>query len=320
MKIGAGVIASILVVSVVTGVAAQCNLSIRPIETVKGRQIYSAPTGLKSLYFRSHMDVNTDGAGRSYHPADPRGKSVALNNIANAITAIYDAAGKQIDCTPRQGACFERYISTFEAARDAEWNPVGHPRVETHKIIPWRYDADLRRSVPCLTQEGPFKGYFVSQTSRPADPSRDECDQNRYIDSIALNTIVLPREARWTSQGIVADEYDLVAVRDRTNGHVRFAIVGDRGPASNVGEGSIALTASLSDRHLNGRETYPEIKALRRADVDYVLFPTQDVLRLAPGPLSAEKIDRLGAAAFEQWGGITRLDACRNELTSRNHY
>jgi hypothetical protein len=259
------------------------------------------------------MDVNTDGASRSYHPADPRGKTLAFNNIANAISAIYDKDGRSIGCTPRRGACFMRYIRTFEAARDSGWNPVGHPRVETKGMIPWRYDEALRRRVPCIIASGPHAGYFVSQTSRAADDTRGECDQARYVDSFSIPAIVLHKGTPWKAGGVVADEFDLVVVRDRASGHMRYAIVGDRGPAGKTGEGSIALAASLNQHTLTGNETYPQIKALALSDVDYLIFPSYDLKKREPGPISQAKIDRWGEEAFRAWGGEQRFAECRTE-------
>lgn len=292
-------------------VQAACDMTASAGPAVGSTRVKASASGLPALYFHADMDVNTDGAARSYHPRDPRGQTLALNNIANAISAIYDASGQRIDCSPRRGTCFTRYIQTFEAARDARWNPNGHPRVATRHMIPWKHDPALGWSAPCTIASGSFAGYFVSQTSKPADATRGECDQDRYVDSMTIPAIVLPSGVAWRSQGVVADEFDLVAVRDRQSGTLRYAIVGDRGPAGKTGEGSVALTAALRGQVLTGQETYAQIKRLALADVDYLIFPTYDVKRREPGPVTQAKIDRWGAEAFAAWGGETRLAACR---------
>ncbi len=292
-------------------VQAACDMTASAGPAVGSTRVVASARGLPALYFRADMDVNTDGAARSYHPQDPRGRTLALNNIANAISAIYDASGQRIDCSPRRNACFTRYIRTFEAARDARWNPKGHPRIATRHMIPWKHDPALGWDAPCTIASGPFAGYFVSQTSKPADATLGECDQARYIDSMTIPAIVLPSGVAWRSQGVVTDEFDLVAVRDRKSGTLRYAIVGDRGPADKTGEGSIALTAALQGRTLTGQETYDQIKTLALADVDYLIFPTYDVKKREPGPVTQEKIDRWGAEAFAAWGGEARLAACR---------
>lgn len=269
--------------------------------------ILAAASGESSIYFHAKLDVNTDGAARSYHPDDPRGRTLALNNIGNALTEIRAADGRVIDCTPRSGACFTRYIATFEAARDAGWNRNGHPAIRTNGIIPWRHDPALGREVPCLNANG----YFISQTAFLVAPERPLCDQGRYLDALTYNAIVLPGRTAWRSQGWRADKGDLVAVRDRATNRTAFAIVGDIGPARNLGEGSVALAAVLGGVTLDGNETYAGVRRLARPDVDYLVFNSREIRRTLSGAFAQNDIDRLGEAAFRAWGGLARLDACR---------
>jgi hypothetical protein len=256
------------------------------------------------------MDVNTDGAARSYHPDDPRGKTIALNNMGNALTKIYDANGSDITCSPPTGDCYSRFISTFEAARDANYAPNGVPRVETDRIIPWKLNPTFGWATPCTISSGPNAGYFVSQTAVIVDSSKDICDQSRYLDSLTINANVLPRGASWSSQGIVTDKTDLVVARDRETGEIAFGLNGDRGPADKIGEGSVAFAAALSKKKLSGTETYEEIRKLARPDVDYLIFPTHDVRRILGNDFAQDDIDRIGVEIFEQWGGEPRLLAC----------
>jgi hypothetical protein len=277
----------------------------------QGTRIYSAETKLAALYFKADMDVNTDGAARSYHPDDPRGETKALNNIANAITRMFDASGNDITCTPRRGACYTRFIETFEAARDAHFNPSGHPRINTRNIIPWKRDQALGWDVPCTIPDGEFAGFFVSQTAVAVDGTRDVCDYRRYLDSLTYNANVLPDEVDWRSQGVRTDLTDLVVARDITTGKIAFGINGDAGPADKLGEGSVAFVAALGGVTLSGSETYAQIRALARSEVEYLIFPTRDIRRLTRGVFTQADIDREGAAALAEWGGVGRLDGCR---------
>lgn len=272
--------------------------------------VFASTSGEKAIFFASDLDVNTDGAARSYHPDDPRGRSLALNNMGNAITRIFDAQGRDITCSPRRGACFTRFMTTFEAARDAGYNPAGHPRFETDGIIPWRRDASLGRDVPCTIASGPFTGYFVSQTALLADRNADICDQGRYLDALSINAIVLPRAADWRSQGVVTDHGDLAAVTDSETGQVAFALIGDTGPRSAIGEGSVALAAALGGQPVPADATFEDMKALKRPRVATVIFPTRDVPRLTAGQFTQADIDRLGREALDAFGGLQRLRAC----------
>lgn len=281
-----------------------------------GTSIRASGNGEPALYFKSNMDVNTDGTARSYHPNDPIGQKLAFNNMGNAITHIYASDGSKLDCSPRRGACFQRYIDVFTEARDAHWNRNGHRYFTTTSIIPWEADPALGRNVPCTIKSGPFTGYFISQTSRKLNADKRDCDQAAYIDSFTINAIVLPGGVRWRSQGIATDEFDLVVARNRENGELRYAIVGDRGPADKLGEGSIALTAALKNATVAPDATYATIKRLAIANVDYLVFPRVDAVKAPGGPVTQAKIDNLGRLAFERWGGADRLNACQAKPSS----
>src|SRR5271163_4938632 len=51
------------------------------------------------VLFQSKLRVNTDGAPNSYHPADPKGQTKAINNIANAISVRRDGKSVSYDET-----------------------------------------------------------------------------------------------------------------------------------------------------------------------------------------------------------------------------
>lgn len=301
--------AAVALLSGIEASAQSCDM-IQIAQHVENK-IYSSKSGLPALFFTADMDVNTDGAARSYHPDDPRGERLAFNNMGNAISKMFDAKGRDITCEPRQNVCFTRFIQTFEAARDAGYAPTGAPRIETKKMIPWRMDPATGWKKPCTIQGGPHAGYFISQTAVIVDDTRAECDQARYLDSLTINANVLPQGIKWQSQGVTTDKTDLVVARDRQTGRIAFAINGDYGPADKIGEGSIALAAALSGTALTGQETYQKIKSLKRSEVDYLIFPNQDIRRLTGGRFTQADIDRLGKMAFEKWGGLARLNACQ---------
>lgn len=298
----------------VTALSQNCDMSqITRHGDNEMTRIYSSDSGHPALYFVADMDVNTDGAARSYHPDDPQGKTIALNNIGNAISQMYDVNERNITCSPRRGACYSRFITTFEQARDAKFAPTGAPRVETRWIIPWKIDKDLGWETPCVIQDGPNAGYFVSQTSVIVDSSKDECDQRRYLDSMTFNANVLPKGINWRSQGVITDGTDLVIARDLDTDVVAYGLNGDRGPANKIGEGSIAFAAALSKAELVGSETYSEIRSLARRNVQYLIFPREDIRREVGDRFTQEDIDRIGARVFAEWGGVDRLDACKGK-------
>ena len=128
-------------------------------------------------------------------------------------------------------------MDTYEAAKAANFDPDGHPRIETTGIIPWKHSEALGLpKVPCTIESGPYKGVFVSQTSLLVNDGLAECDQARYVDSFTFNANrFLPRGAIWKSQGVATDDGDLVVVRDKASGRLAYAVNGDKGPANNLG-------------------------------------------------------------------------------------
>ncbi len=270
-------------------------------------QIWTTPNGVASLLFVAHLDVNTDGAARSYHPDDPRGKTLALNNIANATSSIHAADGSDLACAPIKGECFERYIRTFEAARDARWVPAGAPQWRSSGMIPWQKTAGGDQ-VPCTITDGPFKGFFVSATAFPADQDKGPCDQARYLDSLSFHAVVLPGRTPWAAA--VANG-DLAVIQDLQSGRIAFAIVGDRGPRNALGEGTIGLAATMSGVTLTGTETYAQVKKLARPRVLYLVLRGQGIRQRVPGTLTQALIEQHARSAYEAWGGDARLAACK---------
>lgn len=272
--------------------------------------IFATSAGEKAILFTADLDVNTDGAARSYHPDDPRGRSVALNNMGNAITRIFDAGGRNITCSPRSRACFTRFMTSFEAARDAGYAPSGHPRIETDGIIPWTMDPARGWAVPCTIASGPTRGFFVAQTALLADSRAGLCDPARYVDALTMNAIVLPRNADWRAQGLRTDLGDVTVTLDLDTGRMAYAVTGDIGPAAAIGEGTVALAAALGGQTVSPTATYAEIRALARPRVASLIFPARDVPRATGGHFTQADIDRMGAEALAAYGGVERLRAC----------
>jgi hypothetical protein len=288
-------------------------------------KIYSTNSGEKAIFFTANLDVNTDGAPKSYHPNDPEGKSLALNNMANAITALYDENGNNITCGPpemtrlgecpcrapenRKGDCFKFFMTKFKESRDANYSEWRKPRFRTGDIIPWRFDEALGRRVPCLNQ----LGYFVSQTALHVNREAGVCDQSRYLNAMTMHAIVLPGGANFRSQGVVTDQGDLVVLLDAQSGKIAFAVVGDTGPPKEIGEGTVALAAFLGGKSIPESANYEDMKALARGKVHYLIFPTRDIPRMTNGKFIQQDIDRLGKQALDDFGGLDRLKACAQQ-------
>ena len=88
-----------------------------------------------------------------------------------------------------------------------------------------------------------------------------------------------------------------------------MAIVGDRGLAEEIGEGTVALAAQLGKVALKGDETCAAIKGLARPRVVTLIFKGKNVRKKPNDPISAALINQSSNAAYKAWGGGERLAA-----------
>jgi len=93
-----------------------------------------------------------------------------------------------------------------------------------------------------------------------------------------------------------------------------YAVIGDTGPAAELGEGSIALNGKLLGKtaepqnyyELIGRHPFGQGWTVARAFV--LVFPGT---RNNENPyMTGPRIDEAAKKRLEEWGGVTRLTAC----------
>jgi len=97
---------------------------------------------------------------------------------------------------------------------------------------------------PCVNSSGSHEGFFVSTTSLIADPSKDICEQDRFINSLEIPFIIIPRNSELSCRG--ANVGDLAVVKNPNFDKTLFTIVGDVGPNWGLREGSIAVSKALN--------------------------------------------------------------------------
>ncbi len=146
---------------------------------------------------------------------------------------------------------------------------------------------------PIVQRRGdPAPGFFVSTTALE-DASQPRTSPRRYVNSSTIPYIVLPTRALEATGARLGD---LASVWNRRTERLSHAIVADIGPASQIGEGSMALARALridpSPKH-GGQST----------DVVYVVFPGSGNRR----PRPAAGIKTKTAPLFAAWGGLDRV-------------
>ncbi|MFO1430888.1 MAG: glycoside hydrolase family 75 protein [Candidatus Competibacteraceae bacterium] len=152
---------------------------------------------------------------------------------------------------------------------------------------------------PLIQKDGPFKGFYISQTSL-RDNTKKNDDITKYVDSTLIPYFALPPQLVGTGKAMPGD---LGMVFNAKTGKSSFAIFADVGARDSIGEGSIALAGLLdvpNDRR-NG-------KALGGNDIIYVVFP--GTASKPAWPRSIEDIRKTAEASFQKWGGPSQLKAC----------
>lgn len=192
------------------------------------------------ILFQTNLRVNTDGSPLSYHPQDPRGRTKALNNICNGIAVRRVNSNKNL-CFSE----FGRAIRVFEQFRDSNFQTVPSGfRIRWENVL--ATVKENGKDVPCVFKSGEFKGYFGSLTALRNDLTADrgECDVNDQVNPMTVPALVLaggqhPVKAFGAQLGDL-----LIAFNPRTQ-LFTAAIIGDTGPADNLGEGSVSLNMKL---------------------------------------------------------------------------
>lgn len=241
----------------------------------------------KIILFQTNLRVNTDGSPLSYHPQDPRGRTKALNNICNGIAVRRVNSNKNL--------CFSEFgkaIQVFEQFRDSNFQtvPTGF-RITWQNVL--ATVKENGKDVPCVFKSGEFKGYFGSLTALRNDltTGRGECDVNDQVNPMTVPALVLaggqnPVRAFGAKLGDL-----LIAFNPRTQ-LFTAAIIGDTGPADNLGEGSVSLNMKLlgaTTPPTNKEETFR--LSIENTKVLIAIIPGSRLFNVAK-PYTAENINQ----------------------------
>jgi hypothetical protein len=267
----------------------------RIVRVFKGNPI-AALGNQQPLLFITSLKVNTDGTRISYHQDDPTGRRCianpnsrpcAINNVANAFNN------------------HKRPVSDFEAIRDA-----GYPLPRTWQVLnPSIIEKNRNTGKPCIAQDG----YLVSMTADVAVPGgfgrQGDCDQTKWIDALTVPALVIPGGSQFGSLG-VRKRTVAVAFSPSATRRVVPGIVGDIGPADEIGEASVAMNRMLNglpetDQPKHRQDAIDRFQAGRSA---ILVFPgTSSVLAR---PITPARVADAGNDAIAKFGGVEKLYGC----------
>lgn len=195
------------------------------------------------ILFETNLRVNSDGSPLSYHPQDLRGKDKALNNICNAIAVRQGTSDENLCIT--KPSRFGEAIGVFERFRDANYQtvPQGYSITWMNALSAAK---ENNKDVPCIFKSGEFKGYFGSLTAlkNGLTGAKGECEINDQLNPMIIPALVLAG-GRNVVKDFGAKVGDLLVAYNPKTELFSSAIIGDTGPADNLGEGSISLNMKL---------------------------------------------------------------------------
>ena len=227
-------------------------------------------TGKKIIFFRTKLQVNTDGTPISYHPYDLHGETKAINTIGNAVAVRRKGSSKNL-CLDRK--TYKEAVQVFASYRDSGFEAVPEGYEITWKnVLAAERVGSLEK--PCIIKTGPYAGYFGSLTSlnNGLTANRGECDCNNQVNPLEVPALVLPGGNN-PVRNYGARVGDLVVAYNPANDSLVYAIINDQGPAHNLGEGSVLLNMTLlglTEFPKNRKATY---KLVPRNDIIIAIIP-----------------------------------------------
>ncbi|GAO44112.1 glycoside hydrolase family 75 protein [Flavihumibacter petaseus] len=236
----------------------------------------------KLILFKTDLKVNTDGIPTSYHPQDLRGDSIALNSILNAVF-VYRSRDNINLSVPRPLTKYskpERSKMAAEAYSVIEqWRDANYDSILPGYRIAWKNVLVESKGKPCILTSGPYKGYYASATALKNNltTNKGECSCNDQVNPFEVPTIVLAKNGKNAKNPIRTyggSVGDLAIAYNTKNKKLVYAIVGDVGPAGNLGEGSVILNMKLK-----GKDTFP----VKRKDTNNLTISGDVVICIIPG-------------------------------------
>ncbi len=240
------------------------------------------------VFSTQELQVDADGAPNSYL-VDGNGLSPTCDGVVGLVN------GRAVN-PPTHG-----WLQICESAWAHAQQTSDYSGVKIFGFL-----ADPKTNVPIVQQSGdplPGKAY-VSTTSLSLSGS-PQTTQRHWVDAVKVPYFVLP--AKFSAHyGIKLG--DVAVLYSKSTGKTAFAVFADTGPA--LGEASVATHLAL------GGNPITKIKGIERAEAGMegkivtAVFRGQHATPNADPAEWTQQINTTAAAAFNQWGGIERLESC----------
>ena len=248
------------------------------------------------------VNINIDGYGRAYHRDNY--KTDAVIHLCNAGEVILPD-GSSYQGSESNATCTGKFMSDFARIEAAGWNDPKVGAIRWYGVLATGTALIRGRTIhgvkPVLQKDG--SGYYVSPTTLFDKSIGDETQQERYVHPLKIPAAVVPSAI--AKAGIRLGSFG-VSFSPKTNAAVPF-VIGDIGPK--IGEATPALArqlARLPPSDMITRQT----RYAGQVDTPSVLWiffgdAPVEYRQSDPGAIVAA-----AGKAFEQWGGMSRLQAC----------
>jgi hypothetical protein len=308
-----------------------CPLRAPAAGTVTGPLASARPLFSNSpqmVSFTSGLSRDEDGNPRAYHQGLATAEQVdpGLDHICNGMTILELADGRLRDKYSRDGSGGSLTQGTreerrprvrackrdFIALRDAGFPACapGHLCADFYGIAVTprecgfgrgsRTEPEMGCGVPILQRDaqGRTNGFYLTTNTLIRPGAEAPFVQSDYADALLVPFIVMPGRQRLPTS-TPWNPGDLAVVVWR--GRVAYAVVGDTGPRSKIGEASRALLQRLGSSSVEDDDPATTL-----------LFPgTAARIRARPWPLTAEVIQtEVRRALASVPGGVPALRAC----------
>jgi hypothetical protein len=326
-----GMIGALACASPTPAFAQTCPLRAPAAGTVAGPLASARPlvsSVPEMVSFTSNLSRDEDGNPRAYHQGLATAEQVdpGLDHICNGMSVLELAngelrnkyadggsGGSLTDGPREEGRARARACKRdFIALRDAGFPTCGPGRLcgfffgiaTTPRACGYprgrRPASDDGCGIPILQRgnDGRTNGFYLTTNTLTRPGARPPMSQSDYADALLVPFIVMPGGQRLPTPS-QWEPGDLAVVVWR--GRIAYAVVGDTGPRTEIGEASRALLQTL------GTSTVPDSEPATT-----LLFPgTAQRIRARQWPLTEAVIrDEVRAALTSVPGGIAALRAC----------
>lgn len=273
-----------------------------PLPGVGGKNVKAWKLSDGGIAAFSGMNVNIDGYGKAYHPRN-REAGAVLHLCVGARIWLPDGSSYEGSDPPAN--CTGKFMTDVAKIAAAGWTNPSVGAVEWYGVSAEGSVTIAGRTVrgvkPLLQRDG--SGFYVSPTSLVDKNVADIANQRRYPNPLRVPSAVLPRSL--AQQGVALGSFG-VAIHAKTKQAVPF-VVGDGGPK--IGEGSPALARQVSGMPMSDDINLKNRFAgqVDKPEVLWVFFSGEAM------PYDSQNegdVSVNAQAAFERWGGATRLAQC----------